>query len=109
MSEKIVHDLVAERTATIVRNLASGANDCNVLMCNGKFNEAFAVSAVRPTIKTCIEEADHLRSENAALRKEVEAKRFALEAVIGNNGDLAAAKDALNAAMPAHPNLSHLN
>lgn len=105
----INHVLVAERTETILRALSSGVNDCNTLMCGGKLNEDFVRSSIRPTIQVCIEEADQFRQDNAALRRDLELKRQALELVVGNNCNLTAAKDALAKALPGHPHLQHLD
>jgi hypothetical protein len=81
----IQHDLVAERTATIVRNIVSGNNACGTLIdAQGRLNTAFVAEAVRPAVQVCIEEANMLRRDNDALRRDIEAKRFALEFIAAN-------------------------
>ncbi len=107
----IQHDLVAERTATIVRSIASGNNACGTLIGkDGRLNVAFLEASVRPTLEVCIDEAEQLRREVAALRREMEAKQFALECAVANIPNIALTPgvgDAFRAALPGHPHLNN--
>ncbi len=107
----IQHDVVAERTAAIVRSIASGNNACGTLFerQSGSLNTAFIAEAVRPTLAVYEDEAEQLRRENAALRRDVESKRQALESAVANIHDIASIPgvgDAFRAALPGHPHLN---
>ena len=103
-------DLVAERTDTIIRNVASGNNACGTLMdAQGRLNTAFVAEAARPVVKICIEESDMLRRDLEALRHDIEAKRFALEFIAANLGGSVtiaepAIVDAIKKALPGRLN-----
>ncbi len=103
----IQHDTLAERTATITRSIASGNNACGTLIDRaGRVNEAFIAQSVRPTLAVYENEAEQLRRENAALRRDVENKRQALESAVANIPgikDIPGVGDAFRAALPGHP------
>jgi hypothetical protein len=84
----IQHDLVAERTATIVRNIASGNNACGTLMNQqGQLNIAFITEAVRPILKTYEDEANMLRRDRMESSRVSEEYRQVLTLVYSNCAD----------------------
>ncbi len=102
---------LAERIGAITRSIASGHNACGTLIDrqSGSLNTGFIAEAVRPTLEQYEGELAQLRKENADLRRDVEAKRFALESAVANIPGLTGNPDivaAFRAALPGHPNLT---
>jgi hypothetical protein len=86
LNPTIQHDLVAERTATIVRNIASGNNACGTLFerQSGSLNTAFIAEAVRPILKVYEDEAQQLRADKMKLSRVSEERRQVLELIYSN-------------------------
>lgn len=74
--------------------------------CGGKPCATDPTECVAKVFAVPLDTLERVEQENAMLRKEIEFKRFALESVLANNGDLSAARDALMAALPGHPHLN---
>ena len=105
------NNTLAERLGAISRSIASGNNACGTLIdrSSGRLNTAFVEASVRPTLEVYEGELAQLRSENAALRRDVEAKRFALETAVSNIPAITGNPDIVNAfrtALPGHPLLN---
>lgn len=104
------NNTLAERLGAITRSIASGANACGTLISkDGRLNLAFVEASVKPTLAVYETEAEQLRRENAALRHDLEAKKFALECAVANIHDIGALPgvgDAFRAALPGHPHLN---
>ncbi|MCD7897310.1 MAG: hypothetical protein LUG50_11650 [Planctomycetaceae bacterium] len=83
----INHDVVAARTETIVRMIASGNNECGTLMSGGKVNVPFLRSAIVPTLNVYRDEVDMLRHDNLRISEESEKRRQALELIYSNAHD----------------------
>ncbi|MCD8350092.1 MAG: hypothetical protein LUC93_05700 [Planctomycetaceae bacterium] len=83
---RIQHDLVAERTATTIRNIKSGNNECGTLFCGtgNELNEQFLAAAVRPALQVYEDEADQFRADRVRLSQESEERRQALEFIYSN-------------------------
>jgi hypothetical protein len=76
---------LAERTAAIVRSIASGNNACGTLMDKqGRLNTAFIEEAVRPTLDVYEREADELRVDRARVSSDSENRRQCLEYIYSN-------------------------
>ncbi|MCD8350249.1 MAG: hypothetical protein LUC93_06525 [Planctomycetaceae bacterium] len=81
----IQHDVVAERTDTIVRSIASGNNSCGTLIGpGGQLNENFLRGSITPTLKVYQDEADALRANMMRLSQESEERRQTLEFIYSN-------------------------
>ncbi len=101
---------LADRIGAITNSIASGNNACGSLISKqtGQLNHAFIEESVRPTLEQYEGELAELRKERDALLREVEVKRFALEAVVANIPALtgnASVVDAFRRAIPGHPHL----
>ena len=85
-TETIQHDLVSERTATAVRNIVSGENDCGTLIGkDGRVNQAHLDQSIRGVMQTYEDEAEMLRADRARISAESEERRQALECVYSND------------------------
>ncbi|MCD8138324.1 MAG: hypothetical protein LUE17_00835 [Planctomycetaceae bacterium] len=98
-----------EREQAIMNGIMSlVVNECDALECLKKeggdaLYEGIACK-VRPTLQVCASEAAQVQAELDAARRDVEAKRFALENVVANmDVPEGPVKDALRAALPGHP------
>ncbi|MCD8352432.1 MAG: hypothetical protein LUC93_17650 [Planctomycetaceae bacterium] len=76
--------IMEERTATIIRSIASGNNQCGTLFCNGQLNEPFLAASIKPTLAVYQDEADRLREDVLSHSQESENRRQALELVYSN-------------------------
>ncbi len=101
---------LADRIGAITRSIASGNNACGSLMGkDGRVNIPFIEASVRPTLEVYECELAELRKERDALLRDIEAKRFALEAAVANIPALtgnASVVDAFRRALPGHPHLT---
>ena len=103
-------DIWMDRENAIVNSILSADNRCGTLrqmMDAGRETlEAFVRGKVRPTLRVCKGEADRKDREIAALSRDIEMKRRALDALIANlaipPGPI---MDIVKAAMPGDPRL----
>ncbi len=102
---------LADRISAITNSIASGNNACGTLISKqtGQLNHEFIAKSVRPTLEQYEGELADLRRERDALLRDIEAKRFALEAAVANIPIITATPsvvDAFRAALPGHPHLN---